>query len=88
MSLYSRLVNEAEASADTRELARTLTEWHDAMVLHQRHVRRAGVRAACSAECPHATAAELWKEARQVLGPAADRLEFLRECAEALESVT
>jgi len=88
MSLYARLVSEAEATNDTRELARALTEWHDAMVLHQRHVRRAGVRVACSAECPHATAAALWKEAREVLGQAADRLEFLRECAEALEPVT
>ncbi|MGE5360682.1 MAG: hypothetical protein ACM3NQ_16825 [Bacteroidales bacterium] len=87
MSLYARLVSDAEASGDTRALARALTEWHDAMVRHQRHVRRAGVREACSAECPHAVAAELWKEARRVLGPAAERLEFLRECVEALAPV-
>jgi hypothetical protein len=87
MSLYTRLVSEAEATADTRALARALTEWHDTMVLHRRHVERAGPREACSAECPHAVAAELWKEARRVLGPAAERLAFLRECAEALRPV-
>ncbi len=87
MSLYTTLVSEGAASADTRDLVRALTEWHDAMVLHQRHVRRAGVREACSTECPHAAAVELWKEARRVLGPAADRLEFLRVCAGALQPV-
>jgi hypothetical protein len=87
MSLYTRLLSEAAASADTRQLDRALAEWHDQMVLHLRLVRRVGARDACSAECPHAAAAELWKEARRVLGPVADRLEFLRECAAALQSV-
>jgi hypothetical protein len=85
MSLYTSLVSEAQGTTEARDLARALTEWHDEMVLHQRHVRRAGGREACSAECPHAVAVELWKEARRVLGTAANRLEFLRECAESLE---
>jgi len=87
MSLYTRLVSEAYASVEVLDLARALTRWHDEMVLHQRHVRRAGAREACSADCPHAAAAELWKEAVRILGPTADRLEFLRECAGSLEPV-
>ncbi len=88
MSLYTRLVSEARETAEARGLARALAEWHDEMVLHQRHVRRVGAREACSAECPHAAAAELWRDARRILGPTADRLEFLRACAERLEPVS
>jgi len=80
--LYARLLTDAQATTEARDLTRALAHWHDQMVLHQRQVERAGVRAACSAECPHAMAADLWKEARRVLGPIAARLEFLRACAE------
>jgi hypothetical protein len=54
--------------------------WHDDMVMHQRVVRRLGP-AACSEDCPHAEGRRLWKEARELFGPAADSLTFLRHCA-------
>ncbi len=82
MSVYTALLTGAQASMEARELAGELSRWHDAMVLHQRHVRREGAGAACSTECPHAVAGRLWREARRLLGPMADRLEFLRACAE------
>ena len=87
MSVYTQLVTEVRPTAEARDLARALAEWHDQMVLHQRHVRRSGMTEACSSECPHAVAAELWKEACRVLGPDARRLEFLRRCAGRREPV-
>jgi hypothetical protein len=57
-----------------------LQRWHDDMVMHQRFVRRLGP-AACSDDCPHAEGRRLWGEAKELLGPAADRLTFLRDCA-------
>ena len=53
---------------------------HDDMVMHQRFVRRLDP-AACSEECPHAEGRRLWREARELFGPAADALTFLRDCA-------
>ena len=87
MSLYTRLVAGAQATTDGRDLARALDQWHDEMVRHQRHLTRAVAGEACSEECAHAVAAELWKEARRVLGPGANRLEFLRQCAGRLEPI-
>ncbi len=82
MSVYTALLTGAQASMEARELAGQLSRWHDAMVLHQRQVRRVGAGAACSTECPCAVAARLWREARRLLGPLAGRLEVLRACAE------
>ena len=63
-----------------RHLVERLQRWHDEMVMHQRFVRRLGP-SVCSDECPHAEGRRLWKEARALLGPAADSLTFLRTCA-------
>jgi len=63
-----------------RRFLEELRNWHDEMVLHQRSVRRLGTRA-CSDGCPHADGRRLWREARTVLGAAADSLTFLRACA-------
>ncbi len=57
-----------------------LQRWHDEMVMHQRFVRRLGP-AGCSDDCPHAEGRRLWREARELFGPAADALTFLRNCA-------
>ena len=63
-----------------RRFLEQLQHWHDEMVMHQRFVRRLGP-SACSDECPHAEGRRLWKEARALLGSAADSLTFLRHCA-------
>ena len=63
-----------------RRFLEQLQHWHDEMVMHQRFVRRLGP-AACSEDCPHAEGRRLWREARELLGPAADGLTFLRSCA-------
>lgn len=63
---------------DVRDLVEQLGAWHDAMVLHQRTVRRLGPEEACDEECAHAVGRDLWAEAKQRLGPAAETLTFLR----------
>lgn len=63
-----------------RRLMEKLQQWHDEMVMHQRSVRRLGP-SACSDECPHVEGRRLWREARELLGPAANELTFLRNCA-------
>ena len=63
-----------------RRFLEELQHWHDEMVMHQRFVQRFGP-AACSDDCPHAEGRRLWREARELLGPAADGLTFLRNCA-------
>jgi hypothetical protein len=67
-------------SAEALELAEQLSAWHDDMVVHTRAVARGGA-ALCDDSCPHAQAVELWREAREVLGEAADRLSFLKAAA-------
>jgi hypothetical protein len=67
--------------ASRRQFYEMLAQWHDEMVMHQRTVRRLGAAGACSDECPHAEGRRLWREARALLGPAADGLTFLRSCA-------
>ena len=64
-----------------RRFLEELQHWHDEMVMHQRFVRRLGP-SACSEDCPHAEGRRLWREARELLGPAADGLTFLRNCAD------
>lgn len=63
-----------------RRFLEELQHWHDEMVMHQRFVRRLGP-AVCSDECPHAEGRRLWREAKELLGSAADGLTFLRTCA-------
>jgi hypothetical protein len=67
-------------STQALELAEQLSAWHDEMVVHTRAVARGGA-ALCDDSCPHAQAIELWREARKVLGNAADRLSFLKAAA-------
>ena len=63
-----------------RRFLEELQHWHDEMVMHQRFVRRLGP-SGCSDDCPHAEGRRLWREARELLGSAADGLTFLRSCA-------
>ncbi len=63
-----------------RRFLEELQHWHDEMVMHKRFVRRLGP-AGCSEDCPHAEGRRLWREARELLGPAADTLTFLRDTA-------
>lgn len=78
MNLYAMLAQTGHEQQ--RLLAERLQRWHDEMVMHERVVRRLGP-SACSEDCPHAEGRRLWKEARALLGPAADSLTFLRRCA-------
>lgn len=78
MNPYARLA--PTGHEPQRRLVEELQRWHDEMVMHQRFVRRLGP-AACSDECPHADGRRLWREARELLGAAADGLTFLRSCA-------
>lgn len=78
MNPYDRF---AAAGEGHRLFFEELRQWHDEMVLHQRHVRRVGAGAACSEECPHAAGRRLWTQAEALLGPDASALTFLRRCA-------
>lgn len=64
-------------SAEAMELAERLETWHDAMVSHERAQRRQNSRT-CPSDCPHSEVADLWREAQQAFGRAADELVFLR----------
>jgi hypothetical protein len=68
-------------TADATALAGRLTAWHDAMVTHERALRRGRAEAACDEDCPHAEARTLWVEAVEVFGSRADDLGFLRSRA-------
>lgn len=63
------------------ELAQRLSEWHDAMVMHQ---RRAGAFKGdgCADDCPHVQAPALWLEALETYGERTHDLGFLRTHAE------
>jgi hypothetical protein len=67
-------------SSDALALGRQLTAWHDRMVTHQRVLMTAAGRG-CDDACPHADAVELWREAVERFGDAADRLTFLKTIA-------
>jgi hypothetical protein len=75
MQFYRFLANQV-GTQDAIDLANRLIAWHDAMVAHERAIKREVSE--CDEPCPHAEAAELWREAQQVFGPAADELAFLR----------
>jgi hypothetical protein len=78
--LYSILAQRV-GTTRARALAHRLTSWHDAMVVHERHTRRRRPQPGCGDDCPHEDAVDLWWEARQVLGDAAQQLTFLRSRA-------
>jgi hypothetical protein len=87
LDVYRQVANRVGTN-DAMALAAELRAWHDAMVSHQRTLARLGfARHACANwdDCAHGLARDLWKQALDVLGPHADELSFLRECASATE---
>ena len=70
------------ATGEATSLSSRLEAWHDAMVAHERRLRSKRTNDACDDECPHVEARTLWAEARQLFGPRADELAFLRSRAE------
>jgi hypothetical protein len=81
MQFYRFLANQV-GTQDALDLANRLVAWHDAMVAHERAIKRE-VSEGCDQPCPHDEALDLWREAQQVFGPAAAELAFLRAQAEA-----
>jgi hypothetical protein len=59
-------------------LSARLSEWHDAMIAHERRLR-SGRTDACHDECPHAAAPALWAEAVATFGVRARELAYLRD---------
>jgi hypothetical protein len=76
MNLYM-MVGSGVASMEATALSARLAAWHDAMVAHERRIRRDGA-AECHEECPHAEARVLWREAVKTFGHRAQDLTFLR----------
>jgi hypothetical protein len=76
MQFYRFLANQI-GTPDAIDLANRLVTWHDAMVAHERAIKRE-VSEGCDQPCPHDEALELWREAQQVFGPTAEELTFLR----------
>jgi hypothetical protein len=71
-----RVIGDAIATAEARELAEQLVAWHDAMVKHLRAVTLRG--AACDDGCPHEQARLFWPQALELFGDDAVKLSFLR----------
>jgi hypothetical protein len=67
---------------DAADLSARLSAWHDAMVAHERRLRRGPAGHACDDECPHAEARALWSEAVATFGERAHDLTFLRSRAQ------
>lgn len=76
MNLYSALAAFA-GSGDARTLSHKLSDWHDAMVAHERQLR-IGRPGKCDDDCPHVAARELWAEALSTFGDRARELVYLR----------
>jgi hypothetical protein len=68
-------------TSDAASLSSRLTAWHDAMVTHERTLRRLPASHACDEECPHTEARDLWREAVMTFGSLAEDLRFLRSRA-------
>ena len=75
MNLY-RVIGDAIATLEARDLAERLVSWHDSMVKHLRVVTLRG--GSCDEGCPHEEARLLWAEAMDVFGDDAGRLAFLQ----------
>ncbi len=78
MSHYQAVAHRV-GSIDALALGRRLSSWHDRMVAHERLARSS--RQTCDEACPHAQSIELWRDAVQILGDAAERLTFLKTTA-------
>jgi hypothetical protein len=74
---YYRFLAHQAGTPEAIELASRLIAWHDAMVAHERAIKRE-VSGGCDEPCPHAEALDLWREAQQVFGQGALELAFLR----------
>jgi hypothetical protein len=77
MSPYA-ILGSSVGTAEAASLCARLTAWHDAMVAHERRLRRGRTTDGCDDQCPHVEARTLWAEALATLGPRARELTFLR----------
>lgn len=82
MNPYMLLASSSDAGT-AQDLRDRLTDWHDAMVRHERRLRRDQSDERCHEECPHADARLLWAEAVAVFGRRAGALTFLQSRAAA-----
>lgn len=76
MNFYAAIGARA-CSPGAQDLSRRLTEWHDAMVAHERRLNPAST-SDCDEDCPHGQAPALWAEALMTYGEDAHELSFLR----------
>jgi hypothetical protein len=75
-----RMLGDAVATSEARDLAEQLVAWHDAMVTHVRAVTLR--HAPCGEGCPHEQAQLLWARAIDAFGSEAGKLAFLRRHGE------
>ena len=81
MSPY-KMLSSGVGSPGATDLGARLSEWHDAMVAHERRLRAGPTRDSCDEECAHAEARALWTEAVATFGARAQDLTFLRARAQ------
>ena len=74
MNIY-RVIGNSIGTSEAIDLGERLTEWHDAMVTHERKRRSVGTH--CDDRCPHANARDLWLAAVDVFGDRALELAYL-----------
>lgn len=79
MNLYV-MVSSGLGTSEAMALSARLSDWHDAMVSHERRLR-SGASGRCDDDCPHAEAPALWSEAVETFGTRAQELTFLRSRA-------
>ena len=79
MNLYV-MVSSGLGTSEAMSLGARLSDWHDAMVSHERRLR-SGTSGQCDDHCPHAEAPALWSEAVERFGTRAQELTFLRSRA-------
>jgi hypothetical protein len=77
------MVGTGIGTSQAASLTSRLTDWHDAMVAHERALRAGRNTVVCDDECPHAEARALWAEAIATFGARAQDLAFLRSRATA-----
>ena len=82
MNPYSML-GLGNGTSAASSLSVRLSQWHDAMVAHERRLRAGRGEEACEEDCAHVEARALWPEALEAFGPRAHELTFLRSRATA-----
>jgi hypothetical protein len=80
MSPYT-ILSSGLGNHEATDLETRLSEWHDAMVAHERRLRTGNTTDTCDDECAHADARVLWTEAVVAFGERAQELTFLRSRA-------